>query len=82
MRGNQRAAEIAIEVLARHAGERARQTGEPFEQGLGAVQGTEASNQLEELRDGPYGAQRAQAWQEGLAEVRHEERQRRRGRRR
>jgi hypothetical protein len=77
MRNNQRVADMADEVLARQARNRARRTGEPFEQALEAVLETEAGHQLQELRDGPHGAERAQAWQDGLAE----ERQRRRGRR-
>ena len=80
MRKNQRVADMADEVLARQAMERAKRTGEPFEQALGPVLGNEAGHQLEELRVGPHGGERAQAWQEGLAEERREQRQRRRGR--
>jgi len=81
MRKNQRLADMADEVLARQARDRARRTGEPFEQALEAILKTEAGQQLGELRDGPHGDERAQEWQEGLAEERAEERQRRRGRR-
>ncbi len=85
MRKNQRLADMADEVLARQARDRAIRTGEPFEQALEAIVETEAGQQLEELRDGPHGDERAQEWQEGLAEERakerREERQRRRGRR-
>ena len=84
MRNNQRVADKADEVLARQARDRAKRTGEPFEQALEAVLGTEAGHQLEELRDWPRGDERAQAWQEGLAEERAQERrekpQSRRGR--
>jgi hypothetical protein len=80
MRNNQRVADMADEVLARQARDRAKRIGEPFEQALGTVLGTEAGHQLEELRDWPRGDERAQAWQEGLAEERREQRQRRRGR--
>jgi hypothetical protein len=75
MRKNQLMADMADEVLARQA----RWTGEPFEQALEAILGTEAGHQLGELRDGPHGDERAQAWKEGLAEERREERQIRRG---
>ncbi len=81
MRKNQRVADMAHEVLSRQARDRARRTGEPFEQALEDVLGTEAGQQLRELRDGPRGDERAQEWQEGLAEERREDRQRRRGRR-
>ncbi len=85
MQKNQIVAEMAVDVLARQAGERAKQTREPFEEALKAVLATEAGRQLGELRDGPHGDERAQEWQEGLAEERakerREERQRRRGRR-
>lgn len=64
---------MADEVLARQARDRARRTGEPFDQALEAVLGTEAGHQLEELRVGPHGGERAQE--------RREERQSRRGRR-
>jgi hypothetical protein len=74
MRKNQRVAEMAGKVLARQAEGRARRTGEPFDRALAAVLGTEAGHQLEELRDGPRGDERAQAWQEGLAEERTQER--------
>ena len=84
MRKNQRVADMADEVLARQAMDRAKRTGEPFEQALGPVLGNEAGHQLEELRVGPHGGERAQAWQESLAEERAQERrekpQSRRGR--
>jgi hypothetical protein len=81
MRKNQRVADMAHEVLLRQARDRARRTGEPFEQALEVVLGTEAGQQLGELRDGPHGGERAQEWQEGLAKERREDRRRRRGRR-
>lgn len=85
MRKNQQVAEMAGEVLARQARYRARRTGEAFDQALEAVLETEAGHQIEELRVGPHGGERAQAWQEGLAEERvqerRKERQSRRGRR-
>lgn len=77
MRENQQVAEMADEILARQTRDRVRRTGEPYEQALEAILQTEAGHQLQELRDGPHGVEKAQAWQEELAE----ERRRRRGRR-
>ncbi len=79
MRKNQRVADMADEVLARQARDRVRRTGEPFEEALEAVQETEAGRQLGKLRDGPHGDERAQEWQEGLAEERAEEQREERG---
>ncbi len=76
MQKNQRVAEMAIDVLARQAGERAERTGEPFEEALKAVLKTEAGRQLRELRDGPHRDERAQEWQEDLPRKRAEERSR------
>ncbi len=74
MRKKQRVAEMADEVLARQAKTRADRTGEPFEDALEAVMGTEAGRQLRELRGGPHHDERAQEWQESLARDRAEER--------
>ena len=74
MQKNQRVAEMAIDVLARQAGERAERTGEPFEEALKAVLDTEAGRQLGELRDGPHRDERAQEWQEDLVRDRARER--------
>jgi hypothetical protein len=79
MKKKQRVADMADEVLARQARVRAERTGESLEVALKAVRKTEAGRQLEELSEGPHRDQRAQEWQEGLAEERAEERQRRRG---
>jgi hypothetical protein len=79
MKKKQRVAEMADEVLARQARARAQRTGEPYEEALKAVRKTEAGQQLEELGEGPHANERAREWQEGLAEERAEERQRRRG---
>ncbi len=70
MQKNQRVAEMAIDVLARQAGARAKRTGEPFEEALKAVLETEAGQQLGELRDGPYRDERAQDWQEDMVRER------------
>ena len=46
----------------------------PFEGAFEAVLKTEAGRQLEELRDGPHGDERAQEWQEDMCRERAEER--------
>ena len=76
MQQNQRVAEMAIDVLARQAGERAQRTGEPFEEALKAVLKTEAGRQLRELRDGPHRDEGAEDWQEDLMQQRARERKR------
>jgi hypothetical protein len=76
MHKNQRVAEMAIDALARQAGERAERTGEPFEEALKAVLKTEAGRQLGELRDGPHRDEKAQEWQEDLMQQRARERKR------
>jgi hypothetical protein len=76
MHKNQRVAEMAVDALARQAGERAKQTGEPFEGALEAVLETEAGKQLGELRDGPHRDERAERWQEDFAQERARERKR------
>jgi hypothetical protein len=76
MRKNQRVSEMAEEILERQARDRAERTGEPFEDALKAVLGTEAGRQLEQLRDGPHGDERAQEWQENMRRQRVEERHR------
>ena len=74
MRKKQKVAEMADEILARQASTRVDRTGEPLEDALEAVMGTEAGRQLRELRDGPHHDERAQEWQESLARERAEER--------
>jgi hypothetical protein len=76
MHKNQRVAEMAVDVLARQAGDRAKQTGEPFEEALKSVLETEAGGQLGELRDGPHRDERAERWQEDLMQERARERKR------
>jgi hypothetical protein len=78
MQKNQRVADMAVDVLARQAGTRAKQTGEPFEEALEAVLETEAGRQLGELRDGPHGDEKAKRWQEDLVHERAQERKRER----
>jgi hypothetical protein len=72
MRKKQKVAEMADEVLARQAKTRADRTGEPFEEALETVMGTEAGRQLKELRNGPHQDEGAQEWQESLARERAE----------
>ena len=67
---------MAIDVLARQAGDRAKESGEPFEEALKAVLKTEAGRQLRELRDGPHRDEGAQDWQENLARDRARKRKR------
>ena len=66
--------DMADEVLARQAAARARWSGESLEDALGAVLRTEAGRQLQELRDGLHGFERADEWQENLLRSRSEER--------
>jgi hypothetical protein len=79
MRKKQRVANMAEEVLERQARDRAERTGEPFEEAFEAVLKTEAGRQLEELRDGPHGDERAQEWQKDMRRERAEERDAERG---
>ncbi len=74
MKKKQRVAEMADEVLARQARAHAERTGESFEEALKAVRKTEAGRQLGELRAGPHGHEKADQWQEELAQERTDER--------
>jgi hypothetical protein len=74
MKKKQRVADMAVEVLTRQAGARTERTGEAFEEALGAVMETDAGRQLGELRDGPHHDERAERWQEDLAQNRAKER--------
>jgi hypothetical protein len=74
MRKEQKVADMAEEVLERQARELAGRTGESFEDALKAVLETEAGRQLQELRDGPHGDERAHEWQEDIRRERAEER--------
>lgn len=74
MHKNQRVADMAVDVLARQAGDRAKRTGEPFEESLKGVLETEAGRQLGELREGSHREERAEDWQEDLARKRARER--------
>ena len=76
MHKNQKVAEMAVDVLARQAGERANRTGELFEEALKSILETEAGRQLGELRDGPHRDERAERWQENLVQERTQERKR------
>ncbi len=76
MRADQLVRDMVHSVLSRQAMASAERTGEPFEDALSAVLRTEAGRQLEELRLGPHGAERADRWQAGLAPERDKERRR------
>jgi hypothetical protein len=78
MQKNQRVVDMAVDVLARQAGARATETGEPFEKALEAVLETEAGRQLGELRVGPHCDERARDWQKDLVRDRAQERKRER----
>jgi hypothetical protein len=79
VRKNQRVDDMADEVLARQARNRAKRTGEPFEEALETVLETEAGRKLVESRDGPHGEERAARWQKSLPRERAEERREERG---
>jgi hypothetical protein len=74
MHTKQIVADMADEVLARQAAARARWSGESYGDALGAVVRTEAGRQLQELRDGVHGSERADEWQESLVRSRAEAR--------
>jgi hypothetical protein len=74
MQQNQSVSEMATEVLARQAGDRAKRTGESLEGALRAVLQTEAGRRLGQLRDGVHRDERADQWQPSLPEERAEER--------
>ena len=76
MHAEQLVRDMVHSVLSRQAMASAERTGEPFEDALSAVLQTEAGRQLEELRLGPHGAERADRWQAGLAPERDKERRR------
>ena len=74
MHAEQVVADMVDEVLARQAAVRARWSGESLGEALHAVVRTEAGRQLQELRDGPQGSERADEWQENLVRSRAEAR--------
>ena len=74
MREDQSVAEMANEVLLRQAKARAEQRGEPIEEAMEAVLGTEAGKQLMELRDGPHGEEGVEEAQVDAARERAKER--------
>jgi hypothetical protein len=74
MHSKQIVADMADEILARQAAARARWSGESYGDALGAVLRTEAGRQLQELRDGIHGSERADEWQENLPRKRANER--------
>jgi response regulator RpfG family c-di-GMP phosphodiesterase len=74
MHSELRVTDMARAVLSRQARGRAERTGELFSDALVMVLQTEAGRQLGELRDGPFGDESAQQWQEDLPQKRAEER--------
>ena len=66
MHAEQVVADMVDEILARQAAVRARWSGESLGEALYIVVRTEAGRQLQELRDGPHGSERAEEWQENL----------------
>jgi len=74
VREDQSVAEMANEVLLRQAKARAEQRGEPIEEAMEAVLGTEAGKQLMELRDGPHGEEGVEEAQVDAARERAKER--------
>jgi hypothetical protein len=81
MREDQSVAEMANEVLMRQAKARAERRGEPIEEAMEAVLGTEAGKQLMELRDGPHGEEGVEETQVDAARERAKERAEELGRR-
>jgi hypothetical protein len=67
-------ADIIVDVLARQAGDRAKRTGEPFEEALKGVLEIGAGRQLGELRNGPHRDEKANQRQEDLAQKRAQKR--------
>jgi len=74
VREDQSVAEMANEVLLRQAKARAERRGEPIEEAMEAVLGTEAGKQLMELRDGPHGEEGVEEAQVDAARERAKER--------
>src|SRR3712207_4385963 len=69
MHENQGVAAMAVDVLARQAGDRAKRTGEPFEEALKSVLEMKTGRQpeeLEELHEDPHQDETAQEWQKDL----------------
>jgi hypothetical protein len=71
---DQSVAEMANEVLVRQAKARAERRGEPIEEAMEAVLGTDAGKQLMDLRDGPHGEEGVQEAQVEAARERAQER--------
>ena len=74
MQADQTVAEMADEVLARQAADRALRSAETFEAALSAVVCTEAGQQLWKLHEGVHCDERAVEWHKDLARERAEER--------
>ena len=74
MQENKRVSDMVDEVVGRQAKARAERTGEPHYEALKVVLETEAGQQLQGLRDGPYCDEEAQRWQDELAPKRAKKR--------
>jgi hypothetical protein len=74
MQADQSVSEMANEVLMRQAKARAERGGEPIEEAMEAVLGTEAGEQLKRLRGGPYAEDSVEEWQVGMARERAQQR--------
>ena len=74
MQANRTVAEMANEVLARQAADRALRSGETFEAALSVVVCTEAGQQLWKLHEGVHCNERAAEWHKNLARERAQER--------
>jgi DNA-binding NarL/FixJ family response regulator len=74
MNSELRVTDMAHAVLSRQARGRVERTGERFSDALVMVLQTEAGRRLGELRDGPFGDESAQQWQEDLPQKRAQER--------
>ena len=74
MQADQTVAEMANEVLARQAAERALRSAETFEAALSVIVRTEAGQQLCKLHEGVHCNERAAEWHKNLAGERAQER--------
>ena len=74
MHKEQRVGDMATEALARQAEARVERTRETLEEAFKAVLETEAGQLLEELRKGAHCDEKADEWQENLAQEREDER--------
>lgn len=74
MQADQSVSEMANEILMRQAKARAERSGEPIEAAVAGILGTEAGEQLRELRDGPHAQEGLEEYQVRVARERAQER--------